>query len=211
MNNLVSNNGISLLAGHLDRILQNIAVSVYMKDKDGRYLDINQEFVDSTGLNSTNDIVGKTDLQLPWASDGSVLMQQNDLQTISDGASKVFHEYADCVYGKNQLYISYKTPLKSHTGKIIGVFGVSAHQKADIESNHSILLDIFGFKQFKLTKRQKDCLHYLVRGMTVKQIAQQLQLSPRTVGHYLEHIKNKLKCSTRAELITLALQHNLWK
>ncbi|WP_019215119.1 response regulator transcription factor [Legionella tunisiensis] len=57
-----------------------------------------------------------------------------------------------------------------------------------------------------LTKRQMDCLYHLVKGMTIKQIANTLNLSPKTVEHYLDAVKVKLKCRNRAELITVALQ-----
>ena len=58
----------------------------------------------------------------------------------------------------------------------------------------------------QLTKRQADCLFYLTRGMTSKQIAKQLQLSPKTIEHYLINVKAKLDCNNRAELITKGLK-----
>jgi DNA-binding NarL/FixJ family response regulator len=42
--------------------------------------------------------------------------------------------------------------------------------------------------------------------MTIKQIAQKLNLSPRTVEHYIDTIKGKLNCYSRDELVTKALQ-----
>lgn len=59
-------------------------------------------------------------------------------------------------------------------------------------------------KSSHLTQRQVDCLHYLLKGMTVKQIATELSLSPRTVEHYLEAVKNKLSCNSRIELFKKA-------
>jgi DNA-binding NarL/FixJ family response regulator len=58
----------------------------------------------------------------------------------------------------------------------------------------------------KLTDRQVECLYYLVKGMTIRQIASQLTLSHRTVEHYLETIKRKLQCNKRCELIEIALK-----
>lgn len=54
----------------------------------------------------------------------------------------------------------------------------------------------------KLSKRQLDCLFFLSRGMTVKEIASNLHLAPKTVEHYLENIKLKLNCYSRSELIS---------
>ncbi len=57
-----------------------------------------------------------------------------------------------------------------------------------------------------LTERQMDCLYYLVKGMTIKQISEKMQLSARTVEHYLEAVKSKLECKTRFDLVDKALQ-----
>lgn len=59
---------------------------------------------------------------------------------------------------------------------------------------------------YNLTKRQKDCLFCLVNGMTIKEIARTLHLSPKTVEHYLNAIKIRLNANTRSELIKKALQ-----
>ncbi len=58
----------------------------------------------------------------------------------------------------------------------------------------------------ELTERQLDCVYYLVKGMTFKQIGKELNLSPRTVEHYIENIKVKFDCFSRFDLITKALQ-----
>jgi DNA-binding CsgD family transcriptional regulator len=56
-----------------------------------------------------------------------------------------------------------------------------------------------------LTDRQIGCLYHLVMGKTIKQTAEALKLSPRTVEHYLEAIKLKLGCRSRSDLISKAL------
>lgn len=63
----------------------------------------------------------------------------------------------------------------------------------------------------QITSRQKECLFYLVKGLTAKQIAIQTGISPRTVEHCIEAMKIKLNCETRAELIIkgAALLRNL--
>ena len=56
----------------------------------------------------------------------------------------------------------------------------------------------------RLTQRQEECLKHLVQGMSLKQIAKHLSLSPRTVEHYLESVKMKLDCNSRVELFAKA-------
>lgn len=57
------------------------------------------------------------------------------------------------------------------------------------------------YGDIKLSKRQAQCLFYLLRGKTTKMIAKILQLSNRTVESYLEDIKDKMGCANKAQLI----------
>ena len=50
-----------------------------------------------------------------------------------------------------------------------------------------------------------DCLFYLLRGKSSKQTAAILKISHRTVEQYLEQLKNKFTCETKADLIELAI------
>jgi DNA-binding CsgD family transcriptional regulator len=52
-----------------------------------------------------------------------------------------------------------------------------------------------------LTQRELDCMLGFLNGETITQVADQLNLSPRTVEFYLNNMKRKLKCRTKAELI----------
>ena len=60
-----------------------------------------------------------------------------------------------------------------------------------------------------LTPREREVLSLLVTGMTNKEIAEELTLSPGTVRLHVSNILSKLMASNRTEAATLALQHNL--
>lgn len=51
------------------------------------------------------------------------------------------------------------------------------------------------------TRREVDTLRYLVDGGTVKEVAQKMDLSPRTVEFYVKNLRQKLGCSTKRCLI----------
>lgn len=53
----------------------------------------------------------------------------------------------------------------------------------------------------RLTTRQLTCLKLLAQGMSMREIGEHLNLSRRTVEHYIATIKTKLNCRNRMELI----------
>jgi two-component system invasion response regulator UvrY len=60
-----------------------------------------------------------------------------------------------------------------------------------------------------LSEREFSVFIQLARGQTVVQIADNLKLSPSTVGTHLYHVKQKLGASNQSELTLVALQWGL--
>lgn len=60
-----------------------------------------------------------------------------------------------------------------------------------------------------LSERELDVLRLLVRGLSNRQMADQLVISQKTVGHHIQHIYNKIGVSTRAGATLYAVQNNL--
>ena len=49
----------------------------------------------------------------------------------------------------------------------------------------------------------------LARGLSNKQVAQQLVITPKTAGNHIEHIYVKIGASSRAAAAMFAVQHGL--
>jgi NarL family two-component system response regulator LiaR len=60
-----------------------------------------------------------------------------------------------------------------------------------------------------LTDREREVLALLAVGLTNKEIAEKLTLSPATVRVYVSHILSKLGAGNRTEAARLALEHKL--
>lgn len=86
---------------------------------------------------------------------------------------------------------------------------VSLHT-APVEPGYYLgLLKDLGMDQYLhhapiLSPREKQCLRCLVEGKTAKETAALYQLSPRTVESHFEKIKQKLKCTNKRDLFTIA-------
>lgn len=102
-------------------------------------------------------------------------------------------------------------------GKVIGIIGASfllseddifnSVRKVFLHSKNIIKKEIAN--HYLLSKRQLECFFFLIRGKSDKEIAKILQLSPRTVESYIDEIKSKMSCSTRAEIIEKAFDEGM--
>lgn len=63
---------------------------------------------------------------------------------------------------------------------------------------------------FQLTRREKEVVHLVAEGLTSRQIAKQLYLSPHTVNAHLRAIFRKSGVSSRTALIRFALAHGFY-
>jgi HD-GYP domain-containing protein (c-di-GMP phosphodiesterase class II) len=60
-----------------------------------------------------------------------------------------------------------------------------------------------------LTRREVDVLRLAARGLTTREIADRLYISPKTADHHIQHIYGKIGVSTRAAAALWAMQHTV--
>ena len=75
------------------------------------------------------------------------------------------------------------------------------------EMNGQGVLDLQAFshqklERFGLTRREAEILHLVAKGLTNKEIAATLHLSPLTIRTHLEHVYEKLGVGNRTEAAT---------
>ncbi len=171
----------------------NTFCAIYSKSNQGHYLTVNEDTLKAVGGLTPADIVGLRDVDLPWAPMSECYLKHDRL-VINSRQTHVFYE--PCLYaGKPQLYRATKTPIIGHSGRAIGIHGVSV-----LVSERCLI---------PLTKQQISCLRLLALGNTYKQIAVELGLSAKTVEHYLDAVKIKLNCESRSDLIMQAIERGL--
>lgn len=118
----------------LKNIFSLIPNHVYWKNKEGVYQVCNDTQAKSLGLNSGEDIVGKTDKELPWKT-GVDYALKIDTQVMETGETIATEENTILPNGKAITYYSIKRPLYSpDTNKIVGLIGISVDITAQKEA-----------------------------------------------------------------------------
>ncbi|MEA3290048.1 MAG: ATP-binding protein [Campylobacterota bacterium] len=103
----------------LQRILDTVPVRIFWKDKDGKYLGANKLFIEDTGLNSIDDLLGKTDYEMPWSKDDADNYRKDDLEVLTSRKPKLFIEETQTTKNNEIIYLlTSKVPLLD-----IGVLG----------------------------------------------------------------------------------------
>ncbi len=86
-------------------------------------------------------------------------------------------------------------------------------QQADglkiLDSLSSALTLMGNYGEVNITLKEMEALRLLCRGLTVREIAYQVKRSARTIEMHVTHLKNKLGCKRRSELIAIALENNI--
>ncbi|NMG08080.1 PAS domain S-box protein [Brasilonema sp. UFV-L1] len=108
----------------LQFIMDNIPQSIFWKDTASAYLGCNRIFAEMVGLESPEDIVGKTDYDLLVNEQEADLYYESDLRVMLTDTP----EY-DVIFrhirkdGKQAWLEASKIPLHDHQGNVIGVLG----------------------------------------------------------------------------------------
>ena len=64
-------------------------------------------------------------------------------------------------------------------------------------------------RSLELTDRETEVLKFFARGHTYTEIGEKLEISSKTVGSYLQRVREKVRAKNRCDLILLALKEGL--
>lgn len=106
-------------------LLKQIPIYVFWKNKDSVYLGCNDLFAHSLGLNTPEDIIGKSDYDLPTSKEESDAYRADDRQVMESRQAKLnIEEYQTFPDGRKIALLTSKVPLMSKDGNVIGVLGI---------------------------------------------------------------------------------------
>jgi DNA-binding CsgD family transcriptional regulator len=209
----------------MDCLLNQMPGYFLWKDINSVYLKGNEKTAKLFGFNTSHQLEGITDYQVKCAAADFAhlfVAQDEKLKHARQiGESLLILDVHPYVNGELKTLLIEKSFLQNEFNHPLGIACYcieltntqltkismelakeKMNKAANIENDNAIHFYLNDYySDINLSERQSQCLFYLIRGKSAKKIAAILNLSPRTVEGYIEHIKAKLKVSSREELI----------
>jgi PAS domain S-box-containing protein len=108
----------------LQLIMNNIPQAIFWKDCNSRYLGCNKVFAEDAGFQSPENIVGKTDYDLPWAREQTEWYRECDRRVMKNDTPEYhIYEPQTTADGKLTWLDTNKIPLHDSKGNVIGTLG----------------------------------------------------------------------------------------
>ena len=105
-------------------VLDLLPVRVFWKDINLHYLGCNLAFAKDAGKKSPEEIIGKTDYELPWKPEAE-FYRKDDREVIESGKPKIFYEEPQTTPDGKQIWLrTSKIPLLGSGGIPYGVLGI---------------------------------------------------------------------------------------
>jgi PAS domain S-box-containing protein len=106
-------------------LLKQLPSRIFWKNKNSVYLGCNDVFAQSVGFSSPEEIIGKTDYDLPTTKEESASYQADDKQVMQSLQPKLnIEESQTFPDGRKITLLTSKVPLLNKNGEVIGVLGI---------------------------------------------------------------------------------------
>ena len=106
-------------------LVNQLPAAIFWKNAESVFMGCNKTFAKLAGLSSPQDIIGKTDYDLPWGKNQARLYRNDDLSVInSKQAKQQIEENQTLADGKEIVLLTSKMPLFSRNGQVMGILGI---------------------------------------------------------------------------------------
>lgn len=196
-----------------------------MVDTQSRYIYYNQAYAELVGFSDKplNFLIGKTvaDMNCNASMCAPIFWQEDELVKSTKRMVRVLNaiQMADGLWKVLQID---KQPIFDANGKIEAIIfhliDQSANHMLDLalslskdtplsnDSTNGVLINITNIPdKISLKPKESECLFYLSRGFSYKEIAQIQNVAYRTVVDHIERLKSKFNATTTNDLISRAL------
>lgn len=107
----------------LELVFDTLPQRVFWKDRDSCYLGCNKLFLEDAGLDTLEQIIGKTDYDLPWPEQADSF-RTDDALVMTTGIPRInYEEEQNRLDGSTSWLRTSKIPICNSKKEIIGIFG----------------------------------------------------------------------------------------
>jgi diguanylate cyclase (GGDEF)-like protein/PAS domain S-box-containing protein len=119
----------------LETVMDNIPQRIFWKDHESRYLGCNMAFARDAGLSYPEQVVGKSDSDMPWRAFAD-LLNAHDKDVVTTGVPKMNFEVDLVIDGVHRTTVTSTLPFTDSDGRVIGVLGsytdITERKRADL-------------------------------------------------------------------------------
>ncbi len=109
----------------LDLVINSVPHSIFWKNKESIYLGCNSIFAKQVGLKNQNEIIGKSDYDLPWVKIEADAYISDDKEVIESKKPKEhIIEQLQKIDGTRIWIDTTKIPLLDNNGNVLGILGI---------------------------------------------------------------------------------------
>lgn len=119
----------------LRAVIDRLPYAIYWKDPELCYLGCNLRFAIDVGLATPQEIVGKSDFELPWQPGEAEIFRQKEHDIITSQMPDYIDETVEYDDGSREWFETYKYPLYNEAGSVIGLLStynnITARKQAE--------------------------------------------------------------------------------
>ena len=137
-------------------VLDSIPLRVFWKDVDLNFQGANRKLLDDIGFKHLDDLVGRSDYTIFKTREEADPKRKDDWDVIHSGQAKLDIEEPLAIEGKKLKWLrTNKVPMRTSTGKIIGVLGTYQEITEQVQYRQSIEKEAFFDPLTGLANRRK--------------------------------------------------------
>lgn len=199
----------------LENLNDSLNVYIFAKDPQGRYVYANDAVALAAGLDSKEQIVGKTDYDLIWrqqadfyrygdaqALSGRPLINSPEVQIQTTGIKSITTSKNRLIQPSTKKELLVGSYIE-HTGRVLARSGGTV----DPVTKRVYLGDQFGNEI--LSFKEARVYFYVLLGFSATQISEEILISKPTVQFHIGNLKKKLQCTSKGDLIAIGVLSGL--
>ena len=122
----------------LQLVMDTLPEAIFWKDRELNYSGCNQNFAEDAGVNSSADLVGKSDYDLPWKTEEADFFRKCDRKVMKADKPEIGIIEPQMHGDGTQTWVeTNKAPLHNQAGQVIGILGtyqdITQRRKSEIK------------------------------------------------------------------------------